>query len=256
MRNTINILNVLIDNVTMKEAINKILFFLCSKEDKVHTIYTPNAEIIMTAKRDIELKNILNDASLLIADGAGVVIASKILSTPLPERVAGFDLISNLFNTSSNKNSNNKLKYFLFGGKPGIAEKAASNILIKYNYVEIVGCLHGYYEKENKDEDKNNIIEIINSSGADILLVALGAPKQEKWIHKNKNFLKTKICIGVGGSFDIFASVSTRAPRFFCENNLEWLYRLYKEPWRFIRMLDLPKFIFFIILKKLFKRII
>lgn len=232
MRNTVDIMGVPVDNVTMDKAVDRVISFL--SEDKVHSVFTPNAEIMMAAQRDANLKSILMTADLLVADGAGVVLASKILGRNLPERVAGFDLINRVFSLSRKK----KFKLFLFGGKPEVAEQAGQKITSLYPGVEIAGCRNGYFSKENEHE----IINQINSSGADILLVALGAPKQETWIHEHKSLLTTRVCIGVGGSLDVFAGTAKRAPVFFQKNGLEWLYRLYKEPWRYKRMLDLPRF--------------
>ncbi|NSW90383.1 MAG: WecB/TagA/CpsF family glycosyltransferase [Firmicutes bacterium] len=242
MRNTIDILGIPIDNVNMAEALEMIKEFL--NQDRVHTIYTPNSEIMMAAQRDEFLREVLREGNMLIADGAGVVLASKILGCKLPERVAGFDLVKNILQMSSKM----KLKFFLLGAKPGVAEEAAINMINGFKGVEISGYRHGYFSKDEEDE----IINQINSSGAQILLVALGAPKQEKWIHKNKDRLKVKICIGVGGTLDVFAGKATRAPAFFQKHGLEWLYRLYKEPWRFRRMLDIPRFLILALRSRLF----
>lgn len=241
MRNTIDIMGIPIDNVTMEQALKKLESFL--SEDGVHMIFTPNSEIMMAARRDPELAQILSQAHMLVADGAGVVLASKILGTPLPEKVSGFDLVKNSFPMASRKN----IRYFLLGSKLGTAETAGNNIVRDYPGVEIAGCHHGYFKPEEEDE----IIDTINRSRADILLVALGAPKQEKWIYRNRNRLNVKVCIGVGGTLDVLAGNVSLAPDFFRNNGLEWLYRLYKEPWRFKRMLDLPKFMLLVIAKRL-----
>lgn len=233
MRNTVDIIGVSVDKVTMDEALEITRAFLL--EDGVHAIYTPNSEIMMAAQRDPSLKKILNEADLLVADGAGVVMASRILKSFLPEKVSGIDLVKNIFKSPGK----NPVNVFLFGSKPGVAEEAGKNIVKLYPNVRIAGYQNGYFMKE----EENNIIEAINSSNADILLVALGAPKQEKWIHENKSKLKVKVCIGVGGTLDVFAGKAKLAPEFFRRNGLEWLYRLYQEPRRFIRMLDLPRFI-------------
>jgi N-acetylglucosaminyldiphosphoundecaprenol N-acetyl-beta-D-mannosaminyltransferase len=232
MRDTVDILDIPIDSVTMGEAVEKVKSFL--NENRVHTIYTPNSEIMMAAQRDPYLKQILCEADLLIADGAGVVLASRILGAALPEKVAGFDLVMNIFASENQK----PLRFFFFGGKPGIAEAARKNVLKQYDGIEIVGCRNGYFSPDEEPE----IIDQINSSCADILLVALGAPKQEKWIYEHKEQLNVKVCIGVGGTFDVLAGKAKLAPQFFRKNGLEWLYRLYKEPWRFRRMPDLPRF--------------
>jgi N-acetylglucosaminyldiphosphoundecaprenol N-acetyl-beta-D-mannosaminyltransferase len=241
MRRTVDVMGVPVDSVTMEEALEIIKGFL--DKDEVHTVFTPNAEIMMAAQRDSRLKEILCQADLLVADGAGVVLASRILGTSVPEKVAGFDLVKNILIKASEQ----PVSLFLFGGKPGVAEAAAENILKQFPGVSIAGCRNGYFSKEEED----GIVSMINSSGADILLTALGAPKQEKWIDEYKNRLNVKMCIGVGGTLDVFAGKVELAPEFFRRNGLEWLYRLYKEPWRYKRMLDLPRFMLLTIGKRL-----
>lgn len=241
MRNTVDILGIPVDKVRIQDALDKLNSFL--NEDTLHTIYTPNAEIMMDALRDPHLKQILCEADMLVPDGAGVVLASKILGTALPEKVPGFDLLKSAFNLGKER----KIRFFFFGGKPGVAEEAAIHVLEQYKNIEVVGYRSGYFSKEDEAE----IIEQINSSNADILAVALGAPKQEKWIHENKSKLRVKVCIGVGGSFDVLAGKVMLAPEFFRRNGFEWLYRLYKEPWRYKRMLKLPQFVVFTFAVKL-----
>lgn len=241
VRKTVNLLDIPVDSITMNEALERIVLFLST--DKTNTIFTPNAEIMMAAHTDPYLKKILCESDMLVADGAGVVLASKILGCSVPEKVSGIDLVRNSFNLLLDK----KIKYFLFGAKPGVAETAKEEILSQYSNVEIVGCRDGYFS----NDDVESIIVQINQSGADILLVALGAPKQEIWIYENMDKINVKVCIGVGGSFDVFAGTVKLAPEFFRRNGLEWLYRLYKEPWRFKRMLNLPKYILTVIYTKL-----
>ncbi len=233
MRKTTDILGIQVDSITMQEAFERLNQWL--SEEKVHTLYTPNAEILMAAQRDPELKEILNSADMLIADGAGVVLASKILQRPVPEKVSGIDLVKRSFAGLSR----GKASYFLLGSKPGVAEAAAVNIINEYPGVKIAGYRNGYF----KDTEEDGIIEQINKSGAAILLVALGAPKQEKWIARNKDRLKVKICAGVGGTIDVLAGTVALAPEFMRRSGFEWLFRLYKEPRRAKRMLDLPRFV-------------
>lgn len=233
MRKTTDILGIRVDSLTMQEAVERLNRWL--SEEKVHTLYTPNAEILMAAQRDPGLKEILNSADMLTADGAGVVLASKILQRPVPEKVSGIDLVKRSFTGLSK----GKASYFLLGSKPGVAEAAAVNIINEYPGVKIAGCRNGYF----KDTEEDELIEQINQSGAAILLVALGAPKQEKWIARNKDRLKVKICAGVGGTLDVLAGTVDLAPEFMRRSGFEWLFRLYKEPWRAKRMLDLPRFV-------------
>lgn len=236
--NKINILGVEFDNLNMEEAINKCNEFLQS--DKLNYIVTPNPEIVMEAKKDEEFKTILNKADLSIPDGIGIVIASKILKKPLGERVAGFDLICNLFN-----NNQKEKNVYLLGSKPGICEMAKEKIEEKYN-VKVVGLHDGYF----KEDEESKIIEDINNSGANILLVGMGMKKQEKLIYKYKDNLNIKIAIGCGGSIDVFSGAVKRAPKFFQKCGLEWLYRIIKQPTRIKRMMVLPKFLLIVLFKE------
>lgn len=243
MRNTVNILDVNIDVLNMSQAIERISDFL--KEDCVKTVFTPNSEIIMVAQKDNELKNILNNSDMLIADGIGVVWASRMVGKSIPERVTGFDTMTNLFK----EGSDGSISFYLLGGKPGTVEKAHKELLKQYPNINVAGMHHGYF---NADEEKE-IIKEINDLCPDILLVALGAPKQEKWIYNNKANLCVKVCMGVGGCFDVIAGNVKRAPVVFQRLGLEWFYRLIKEPSRYKRMLKLPQFAITVMLNK-FKR--
>ncbi len=237
MRKIIEIAGINIDDISMEQAVERIYEFIDSNEN--HSVFTPNAEIMMDGITDKDMKAILNGADMLVADGAGVVLASKILGKSVTEKVSGFDLAKNLLTASSKR----PIKFYLFGGKPGIPEKANANIICDYPGAEVVGTRNGYFSKD----DEASIIEDINNSGADVLLVCLGAPKQELWITENKSLLKVKASLGVGGTMDVLAGNVKLAPDFFRNNGLEWLYRLYKEPWRFKRMLRLPKFILYVL---------
>ena len=235
----VNILGVNVDMVTIEQAADKIVEFL--GEDKLHSVFTPNAEIIMAAYRDKEFADILNRSELLTADGIGVVYASRILKKPISERAAGYDIACRVLD----KINESGHKLFLFGGKPGVAEEARDKLLEKYPNLNIVGTRNGYFKPEEDEE----IVAEINNSGADIVFVCLGAPKQEKWIDAQRDNLNVKVAMGIGGSLDVFAGTVERAPAFFCNHGLEWLYRLYKEPWRIGRMMELPKFAATVLLK-------
>jgi N-acetylglucosaminyldiphosphoundecaprenol N-acetyl-beta-D-mannosaminyltransferase len=232
----VQILDVAIHNVTMEEALIQIKGFL--NQEAVHMIFTPNSEMLMLAQQNKNLKSILNAAALTVADGAGVVMASKILKTPLKERVAGIDLVCGMFSSAHFKDT----RYYLLGTKQEILDKAKAHLAKTYN-ANIVGSHHGYFNHEAQDK----IIQDIHSSGAQVLLVALGVPRQEEWIFAHRSQLKVHVVIGVGGSLDVFAGVSHRAPLFYQRYHLEWLYRLMKEPWRYKRMLKLPQFMLSVI---------
>lgn len=229
----INILGVHFDAVTMKEATKRVVRFLDS--ENLHTIFTCNPEIVMEAKKNETFLNIVNNGDLVVADGIGVVIGSRIIKHPLPERVAGYDLVQNVFNTIKNTD---KTVYF-FGAAPGIAKKAAEKMMAKFPGLKIVGNHDGYFDQE----EEKKILAEIQDLQPDLLLIGLGAPKQEKWVFNHKDHLKVKACIGVGGSFDVMSGEVKRAPKIFIKLGLEWFYRLITQPTRFKRMMRLPIFL-------------
>lgn len=231
MNSSTNILGVHVSNLSMEEAVEQAYCFL--SQDKLHTIFTPNSEIIMEAYRDKEFCSCLNQADLLTPDGIGVVYAAKLLKTPLKERVAGYDLTVALLE----KMRHTEFTVYILGGKPNVPESAKERMESLFPGIRIVGTHDGYFQ------DDTPILNEINRLHPNLLLVCLGAPKQEKWIMKNKEKLNVNLAIGAGGSVDVFAGTVKRAPDFFIRHGLEWLYRLLKQPSRLIRMLDLPKFI-------------
>ena len=245
MKDKVNILGVYVDMVSIKQAADRIMQFF--NEDKVHKVYTPNSEIIMAAYQDEEFTKLLNDAELLTADGIGVVYASKLLKRPISERAAGFDIACDVLDRIKGTSHS----VFLFGGKPGVAELAKEKLEEKYPGIKIAGMRNGYFKPEEEPE----IVDEINASGADLLFVCLGAPKQEQWLARNaKNLKGVRVAMGIGGSLDVFAGTVLRAPEFYCKHGLEWFYRLKKEPWRAKRMLALPKFAITVILHGRSKR--
>ena len=233
----VHVLGIGINFVNQREALATLMKFL--KESKNHTVFTPNPEIVMEATKDSELKRILNEADLVVPDGIGVVWASKYSEKKLPERVAGYDLVQSLFQEIKNTNYT---VYFL-GGKPGIPEAAKEVMEQTHKNLKIVGVSDGYFDTEKEQA----IIGEIKRLNPDILLVGFGVPKQEKWIDKHKD-LPIKISIGVGGSFDAMAGSFKRAPKFFIEHNIEWLYRLIKQPTRIRRQIKLPLFVIKVLL--------
>lgn len=232
MRDTVEVVGVNIDNVTMDEAAEILAEYLDT--DIYSMVFTPNSEILLEAVKKRELEEALNSGQLVIPDGIGVVIASRFYGTPVKEKVPGVELVMRLMEAADLRGKS----VYILGGKPGVAEEAAIRLKEKFSKLRIAGARDGYFY----DEDEAGIIEEINSSCADILLVALGAPKQEYFIHKHKNDLKVKIAMGVGGSVDVIAGRAKRAPEFYQKAGLEWLYRLMKEPRRIGRIMRLPKF--------------
>ena len=223
-------------NSTKEEAVD-LVFEMYEKRDFV-TVFTPNAEIAYNAYKDEGFCEILSSASLLIPDGAGVVLASKIINSPLAEKIAGVDFGIEIIKRCSEKG----MSLFIIGGKPGVAQAAAKNLSASFTKLRIAGTCDGYFEKNGPENDR--VIDKINKSGANVLFVCLGSPAQEKWVYENLHKINgEKIVCCLGGSVDVYAGNVKRAPRFFIKMNLEWLYRLIKQPQRLPRMMCLPKYI-------------
>ena len=204
-------------------------------------VVTPNAEIVYEAMHDGELCKLINDADLVLPDGAGVVLASKILKTPLKEKVAGVDFADNLLGVLAKTGGS----AYLLGSKPGVAELAAEKMLQKHPGLTIAGMADGYFK------DEAAVVAKINAVKPDFLFVCLGAPKQERFMVNHRDELDVKLMAGLGGSLDSFAGTVKRAPKWMIKLSLEWLYRLIKEPKRFKRMLRLPKFLWAVCLKRI-----
>ncbi|MBE5103059.1 WecB/TagA/CpsF family glycosyltransferase [Priestia aryabhattai] len=192
-----------------------------------------NPEKIMKAQEDRELKSLLNQATYQIPDGIGVILASKLKKGRIRERVTGIDMMLKLCKEATN----NDKRIFLYGAKPGIADEAKAKLEEMFPGILIVGTLNGYEKNEEVIE------RTINDSGAEIVFVALGSPAQENWIIAHKEKLNPSVYQGVGGSFDVISGRLNRAPAVFQKFGLEWLYRLLKEPWRWKRQLELPRFL-------------
>ncbi|MEA4986726.1 MAG: WecB/TagA/CpsF family glycosyltransferase [Anaerovorax sp.] len=237
-RELLDILGISVDKVDMRKAIS--IFSNLMETDECSLIVTPNSEIIMNATKDESLRKIIESADLVIPDGIGLVYASKLLGQPLKERVTGIDFMEMILIWLQE----HEKSIYLFGSKPeneeqeAVCELAAKKKQIQYPNLKIAGTHHGYF----KPEEEDSIVEHINASGADFLCVALGSPKQEEFIARHRKRLKVKAAIGVGGSFDVWAGTLKRAPEFYQNHGLEWLYRFIQEPTRYKRMAALPAF--------------
>ena len=226
-----NVLGVEFDNLTIESAAARACEIM--GDHRCAYMVTPNPEIVMAAWENPDCAVALENADLVLADGIGVVKAAKILGTPLAERVPGIDTATMIMEKMAKDNKS----VFLFGAKPGVAETAAEVMEKRFPGLVIAGCRDGYYD------DDAEIIEAINAAKPDFLLVCLGAPKQELWMHKNAGKLDVGLMAGLGGVLDVFAGVAQRAPECWQKLNLEWLYRCIKEPKRLKRIYKLPLFL-------------
>lgn len=236
----INILNIRIDDVTMTETLAWISVAMRSGD--LNQICTVNPEFVMKAQNDPDFMHLLTTTGLNIPDGIGLVIASYILRTPLRARVPGSELVYHVAERCAREG----WRLFLLGAEEGIAEQAAAIFQEKNPTLEIAGT----YAGSPAESENDHIVEMINASRADVLFVAYGAPKQDKWIFRNRDTLKTvRVAIGIGGSLDFVTGKSTRAPVWVQRLGLEWLHRLILEPWRWRRMLALPRFVMAVLTK-------
>ena len=228
----INILGVGFDNVTMDEALARGEELLCS--EGAHYVVTPNPEIVETCRADAAANAAVNGADLVLPDGIGIVYGAKILHQPLRGRVPGIEFGTGMIERCAKLGKS----VYLLGAKPGVAEQAAENLKNRFPGLVIAGTNDGYFQ------DDDPVVEKINAAQPDLLLVCLGAPKQELWMQRNAPRLRVGLMAGLGGSLDVFAGNVKRAPKFFQKLGLEWFYRLLKEPKRIGRMMKLPKFLF------------
>lgn len=245
---TIEIFGVKIHNISFDEAVKEVENYL--KGNILKTIYTPNPEIVMGAKKDNNLKELINGGDLITADGIGLIYAAKIKNRSFKGRVTGLDLSMELLRIANDNNYG----LYLLGGKEGVSKAAAENINKSFPNIRIAGNHHGYFKGSHtgyeNHEEEQNIIEDINHSNPDIVFVGLGFPKQEVWIDSNKNKVKAKIIIGNGGVMDILSGNIKKTPEFIRKIGFEWLYRLIQEPSRIKRQIVLPKFMLTVLFSK------
>jgi len=200
-------------------------------------VVTANPEVVMEAKRNRRFRMVVKQADMVTPDGIGIVIGSRILKENVPERVTGYDLIMNLF--AQREEQQKSTRVFLLGAKEDVIPLAAEQLSSKYTHVKVVGFHHGYFE-ENEEE---KIVDTIKETAPDLVLVGFGCPRQEMFIAQHKETINAKLYIGVGGSFDVVAGEVKRAPEIVQKVYLEWAWRLVKQPSRWKRQLDIPRFL-------------
>jgi polysaccharide pyruvyl transferase CsaB len=222
----VDVLGIKVQNRTMDDTVKAADELIVSRACSL--IVTPNPEIIMASRHDMDLTKILNTAEIAPADGVGLIIAARLLGRRFKQRVTGIDLMQKLIELAKDKN----YRVFLFGGAEGVADEAAAKI-----GKCVVGTYHGYSKNDKL------VIEAIRHSQPDILFIGLGSPRQEKWAHSHLKALNIPLVMCIGGSLDVISGRVKRAPKFMRMLGIEWLYRLLKEPRRFRRMLVLPQFI-------------
>ena len=224
----INILGVAFDALTLGEAEERADALLCSGAGGY--IVTANPEIVLRCREDAAYAAAVNGAKLVLADGVGDLCAARILGTPLPGRVAGADLVPRLLARLAERGGS----VFLYGARPGVAERAGESLQSACPGLRIAGTENGYIS------DETALLEALEREKPDLLLLGLGATRQELWMARNRQKINA-VMIGVGGLLDVFAGDIPRAPESWQRLGLEWLYRLLREPRRFKRVIRLPK---------------
>jgi len=236
---SITLLGVRIDRITMAGALEAIEGFIESQGP--HMVVTADASSVVIAQKDREFRRIVNEADLVTPDSAGILLVSKCYGPPLPEKVSGVDLAVEVAALAAKKG----LSLFLLGAAPGVAEDAAQNLRQRFEGLKIAGTHHGYFT------DDEEVVRRVSESGASVLFVAMGIPKQEKWIARYLDRLGVRVAMGVGGTFDVLSGRVSRAPEWMRSHGLEWLHRLVMNPRKIGKVLTLPRFLWMVFLERL-----
>ena len=240
------VLGVRVDRVTQLQVLDIIDQLISLRRASGNTlpcqqIVTVNTEFVMAAQKNSEFRQTINSAALAVADGIGVVWATRFVGYPTPERITGTDILVALAKRCAEKG----YRLFLLGAAPGIAEQAGLCLQALAPGLQLAGTYAGSPAPTEEDA----IIERIHAANADILCIAYGAPAQDLWIYRNLSRLPAAIAMGVGGAYDFLSGRQRRAPQTMQRMGLEWLYRLYREPWRWKRMLAIPHFLLQVLLR-------
>lgn len=239
----LNILNIWVDAVDRNLAIRRVHDFLQS-QDGPHVVFASNPEKNFSVPKDNALYSVYKNADLLIPDGIGMVMAARVLYGTRIQRIPGADFLCDICQLARDEGKG----VFLYGSRDEVNALAEEKLKDLYPGIRIVGRSHGYVAPEQMPD----LIDRINRSGADILFIALGSPRQEKWYGEHRDALQhVKVCQGIGGSLDAIAGTVKRAPEFWRRHSLEWLYRLMTEPTRLKRQRVLPLFVVLVMLEKL-----
>lgn len=222
----IKLLNTYIDNLTMQEAVDATEKLICKTETAY--VVTPNLDHIVTLEKDSEFAEIYSNADLILADGKPLIWISKLLKTPIKEKISGSDFFPQMCKMCADK----RYSIFILGAAEGIAAKAAKNLCQKYKGLKVVGTYSPPFGFEKNENELRIITEMIHKAKPDILAVSLGSPKGEKYIYRNLKENRVPLSISIGATIDFEAGNVKRAPKWMAEHGLEWLYRITQDPKR------------------------
>ena len=243
MLKRIHFLNTSVDSLTMEESVKRVREIIRAGKPMQHVVV--NAAKIVSMQTDAKLREIVNSCELINADGQAVVWAAKVLGHQLPERVAGIDLMHEVIKLAAAEG----YRVYFFGAKDEVVTKVVETLKVQYPALQVAGYRHGYFT----EEDNGEIIAGINAAMADIIFLGFSSPKKEYWLAEHLHALRTPFCMGVGGSFDVIAGVTQRAPLWMQKAGLEWFYRFSQEPGRLWRryLVGNSKFLALVLKEKL-----
>ena len=220
-----------IDRMRTPQAVARVYDLIARRNGTCQYVVTPNVDHVVMLEHHQALRRAYNDAALVLADGMPVVLASRLLGRGLPERVTGADLVPAMFAQAEQRGG---LRVFLLGALPGVAPRAASNIVTRWPAVEIVGTCSPPLGFEHDADQARAILERISASQPEVLVVGLGAPKQEVWVHAHRHQIDAAVALCVGATIDFLAGHKSRAPQWMQKSGLEWLHRVATEPRRLL----------------------
>ncbi|PHS01539.1 MAG: glycosyltransferase [Blastopirellula sp.] len=232
MSERVNLFGIELDAVTMRQAVDTITQWTDHGSCRLRFVVTPNVDHTVLLQENKQLRDAYSDAELVLADGWPVVWASRMLKKAVPQRVPGSDLVPNIFSAAK---TDNPLRTFLLGAAPGVARRAANKIKNRYQGVNICGTYSPPMGFENDDAENYKIIDLVNRSNAQLLILGLGAPKQELWIHRHRHELQADVAICAGATIDFLAGEKSRAPQWMQQTGLEWAHRILTDPKRLAR---------------------
>lgn len=240
VKNTVTIMDIDFLNEKKIEFLQKRIYRKLNQQERCF-IVTANPEIVMKTREDESYKKIVQSADYIVPDGAGILLAARYMKQPLPERIAGFDLMINLLEFADVQG----LSVYLLGAKDYVNQKAVLEIEKRFPNIKIAGNHDGFFDLNDLQVAKG-----VREASPDIIFVALGLPRQEQWISEHMEDFSKGLFIGVGGSFDVLAGEVKRAPQKWIDLNIEWLYRILQQPFRIKRIFKVFHFMFLIIFKR------
>lgn len=254
MNKSVEMFGICINVLGRSEAVGVLLSWLFAADRKCRYVVTPNVDHVVRINKNPNFLDAYRGASLVLADGKPVVLASKILRKGLPETVPGSDLVPLLFDACPVENEKDRVAVFLLGAAEGVANRAAEAIHARWSGVRVVGTYSPPHGFECDPEECDRIIDMINESKSDLLVLGLGAPKQELWIHRHRHLLRIKVALCVGATIDFLAGEKSRAPLWIQRVGLEWLHRMLSEPRRLLPRYAYDAWVYPILFAREFRR--